>query len=96
MERRDFLRSVAVASMFPMVNEGKRRGHWELNRVKDGRVVFLRYDERGEPTASCIVGGGVNDWTVRKAVWGGQIRFSDGFSDRAAAFEEAREWMEET
>lgn len=93
MERRAFLRSVALASVFPAVNEEIERGCWTLDRVKDGRIVFLRYDARGEPTASCIIAGKTNDWRVRKAIWGGQIRFSDGFTDRAAAFEEACRWM---
>lgn len=95
MERREFLQSVAVALMFPFVNEEVEKGHWELDRVKDGRIVFLRYNDEGSPTASCIVGGGINDWTVRKAVWGGQIRFDEDYTDRAEALEEAREWMAE-
>lgn len=95
MERRKFLEASVLATVFPFeLTDSSQKGYWGFDGVREEeKLVFIRYNGRGEQCASCIISGDIGSWTVRKSVWGGQIRHSDEYSDRAEALEEAREWM---
>lgn len=95
MFRREFTASVVLSTVLPFAQSAEE-GYWDFDGAEDGKIVFLRYDGRGEKCASCIIDGEVGSWTVRKSVWGGQIRHSDEYADRAEALDHAVDWMQET
>jgi hypothetical protein len=92
MERRGFLSSVVIASVFPFEYDDGDGAMWGLADVGNEEIRFRRYTETGAVDADCVVSGVVSDWTVR-------VRLSDGFrevesfEDRAAALEFAKDWM---
>lgn len=95
MHRREFIESTVIATVFPFELGDDKKGYWGFDGVRDsGKIVFLRYDGEGKQCASCIVSGEVGSWEVRKAVWGGQIRHSDEYTDRAEALNHAVNWMQ--
>jgi len=96
LNRREFIETSVLATVLPF-EQSADEGYWDFDGVReDGQISFARFNGRGEKCASCVVGGEIGSWEVRKAVWGGQIQHSREFSDRAEALEHARDWMAET